>query len=145
MNQVRQFLALSPADRKLVLRAVGLVTAARIALWVMPFRRARRVMESRRISQRLATIPVRRLSWAVQAAGRRVPRASCLVQALALNRLMADAGRSSELHIGVARGHAQGLDAHAWVEHRNHVILGDNGELGRYSRILTMGASIVRS
>gem|GEM_PF-5122549 len=53
---------------------------------------------------------------------------------------MALAGRESEVHIGVAKDGARGFEAHAWVEHAGKVVLGDDGDLGRYAPMLALVA-----
>src|SRR5579862_8063625 len=78
VNRIRQFGALPAADRRLLLRAVALVAAARIALWTLPFRWVRLVAgRGRAVSLELAPLhlehDVERLVWAVRAAARRIP------------------------------------------------------------------------
>lgn len=50
--------------------------------------------------------------WSVESAAQLLP-ASCLVQSLALERLLVAQGVPARLRIGVAR---DPFDAHAWVE-----------------------------
>jgi Transglutaminase-like superfamily len=139
MKLFRQFAALTPRERSLLLRAVILVAVVRLALWTTPFRAVRKLLAKRpAVSAKLAAVPVKRLSWAVQAAARRIPAASCLTQALALQHLLARAGHLAELHIGVAKDAARGFQSHAWVEYRGQILLGDNGELEHYSPILAL-------
>ena len=139
MKPIRQFVELPVPERKLLLLSVLLVAAVRVALWTLPFRWVRLVVGKRRaVSPELAAIRVGRLVWAVRAAARRVPGASCLTQALALQYLMSRAGRGAEVHIGVAKDAERGFEAHAWVEHGGAIILGDNGELGRYASMLAL-------
>src|SRR5579862_4304800 len=143
MKRVRQFAELTPQERGLLLRAVALVAGVRLALWTMPFRWVRFALGTkpgagRAVSPDLEAIRVKRLAWAVQAAARRIPGASCLTQALALQHLLARAGESAEVHIGVARDSARGFEAHAWLEHRGAILVGDNGELERYAPILAV-------
>jgi hypothetical protein len=139
MKRVRQFVELTRQERGLLLRALVLVAGVRVALWTMPFRWVRFVLRGRRaVSPNLEVIRVKRLAWAVQAASRRIPGASCLTQALALQYLLARAGKSAEVHIGVAKDGARGFEAHAWLEHRGAILLGDNGELERYAPILAV-------
>jgi hypothetical protein len=139
MNRLRQFAKLTPGERSLLLRAVILVATVRLALWTMPFRAVRKRLAQRpAVSAKLAAVPVKRLSWSVQAAARRIPAASCLTQALALQHLLARAGYTAELHIGVAKDAARGFQSHAWVEYRGQILLGDNGELERYFPILAL-------
>jgi hypothetical protein len=126
-------------ERYLLLYAAMWVAAMRLALSTLPFRQVRRLAANRApVSPRLAAVPVKNLAWAVQAAARRVPGASCLTQALALQRLMAQAGRPAELRIGVAKDTAHGFQSHAWVDFEGNVIVGNNGELDRYSTILAL-------
>jgi len=67
-----------------------------------------------------------------------IPGASCLTQALALQRLLARAGRGADLRIGVAKDGASGLASHAWLEREGEILIGDNGELDRYSPMLSL-------
>ncbi len=141
MNRIRQFGALSARKRRLLLRAVALVAAVRIALWTLPFRWVRLVAGRRpAVTPDLATFHVEHLAWAVQAAGRRIPGASCLTQAISLQYLMTLAGHDAEVHIGVAKDATRGFEAHAWLKHRGAVLLGDDGDLGRYAPMLALSS-----
>jgi len=86
----------------------------------------------------------RRRAWecahAVSRAARLVPRASCLTQALALQRLLARRGLESSLFLGVdragkpsgaARALSKGFEAHAWVEWRGRILIG--GDISRWT------------
>jgi Transglutaminase-like superfamily len=137
VNLLRQFRDLRPVERKLLLRTFALVAAIRLLLGVVPFRFVRRLIFTRpAVSPALAQIPVKRLSWSVQASAKRIPGASCLTQALALHWLLARAGHTVDLRIGVAKDGSSGLASHAWLEHEGEILIGDNGELDRYSPIL---------
>lgn len=143
MNRIRQFQALPSRKRRLLLRSVALVAAVRIALWTLPFRWVRLVAGRKRtVSPKLATLHVEHLAWAVQAAARRIPGASCLTQAISLQYLMTLAGHDAEVHIGVAKDDARGFESHAWVEHGGEIILGDNGELERFRPMLAMSRAV---
>ncbi len=117
VRQVRRFLMLTRNQRSLLLRAGGRVVLVRFALWLLPFHSVCAwAQRSRSVSSRLAATPAEDLAWAVRATARRIPLASCLTRALALQSLLAQAGRCASLRIGVARDPAGGLDAHAWIE-----------------------------
>ncbi len=81
-----------------------------------------------------------RVGWAVHAAARRIPGASCLTQACALYYLMTRAGYEPHIRIGVARNAGGGFESHAWLEYRGRVMLGDIGDLDRFAPILTIPA-----
>ncbi len=109
---------MAPAERRLALCALLLVGAIRVALWVVPFRRVRQFL---RAFERMpfsvpADLPAPCLVWAVRAASRRIPMATCLTQSLALQFLMTRAGRPAQLHFGVRKDPQTGFQAHAWVE-----------------------------
>jgi len=89
-------------------------------------------------------VKARREAWecahAVSRAARLVPRASCLTQALALQRLLARRGLESSLFLGVdragkpsrtARPRALRFEAHAWVEWRGRILIG--GDISRWT------------
>ena len=67
-----------------------------------------------------------RLLLAFRRASDRLP-GTCLVRALALQRLLADHGHASELRIGVARS-GTGLMAHAWLVQGDRVLVGAGQE-----------------
>lgn len=130
----------SGSDCRLLLRATPLVAGVRLALWILPFSAVRRLMLTRRrVSPKVPRVSVNRLSWAVQVAGRLIPGASCLTQALAMQRLMVRAGYQAELRVGVAKEAERGLESHAWVVHDGDIVLGKNADIHRYAPILTLG------
>jgi hypothetical protein len=81
---------------------------------------------------------IEKIAWAVAVASRYVPAATCLTQALAGQILLAQHGEPALLQIGVAKNEAGKLEAHAWVESRGRIIIGDSEELFRYTRLPSM-------
>lgn len=127
MGALRRLAARPAADWGLLVEAGLLLAAVRVGLWALPFTTLRRV------TRRLARAPrdrvareadEARLVWAVGAAGRAVPRTTCLVRALAAQALLARHGRPSQLRLGVARGPDGALLAHAWLEREGRVLVG---------------------
>jgi hypothetical protein len=141
MNSLRTLVSLPPSERGLLLRTLPLVVAIRVALWVVPLRQVRRLIQT---CERLpfsvpAELPVTRLEWAVRAASRRVPMATCLTQSLSLQFLLARAGHSSEIHIGVKKDMETGFQSHAWIECEGRMLLSVPCEAVAYSRLLALG------
>jgi hypothetical protein len=127
---IRTYLALTPADRRLVWEAAALVALMRAALSVMPFESVRR------LASRLGRMPAGaadadRVAWAVRAAGRRL--GTCLPQALAAQVMLARRGKAPVLRIGVARDNGA-VAAHAWVEVGGRVVVG--GTAAPYAPLL---------
>jgi len=143
MNSLRTLLGLEADERRLVFRTLVLVAAIRVAFWVLPFQRLQRVASSWSSWKYLPInvppdMPVSRLVWAVRAASRRVPAASCLTQSLALQCLLTRAGHRSRIRIGAAKDVESGFQAHAWVEYLGEPLLSGPDELARYVRMFAV-------
>jgi hypothetical protein len=126
VKQVRAFVRLSRRDQGLLLKVL-------VALAICHFRL--RTLNIKRLQDWATragngTTPIGRLVWAVEAASRRIPGASCLCRALTLQRLLAKNGHESELRIGVAKSDNR-FGAHAWLLHNGQVLIGDS-QLGNY-------------
>jgi Transglutaminase-like superfamily len=117
------------------------VIVIRIGLWVLPFLRLQRFIRSLRHLPFAvpADAPVGRLVWAVRAAGRRVPAASCLTQSLALQFLLARAGQPSQLRFGINKDPNTGFHAHAWVEWAGTTLLTTPSETELYVPLFAAG------
>lgn len=70
-------------------------------------------------------------------AGRYVPKATCLAQALTVQLLLKQSGRQASLHIGVNEVEGGHLNAHAWVESRGKVITA-GPDPGDFTSLLTL-------
>jgi hypothetical protein len=137
--------AMDGRDRRLLWQALPLVIAVRVALWVLPVRfllgRASRRAES---ACPAPTSPdPGRIAWSVRAAARRVPRATCLTQALASQFLLARHGHRSRLHLGVARSPDGVMAAHAWVDCGERLMVGGRS-VDRYARFPDLESALVR-
>lgn len=143
---------LSGAERFLLIQAVALVAAVRVTLWVMPSRWIVRAVQRLVGGETPSAVrhppsAVRRppsdertpaeraraegggrtadgVVWAVSAASRRIPDATCLTQAVAALLLLRRAGHDARFVVGVARGGSGALEAHAWLERDGKVIIG---------------------
>jgi hypothetical protein len=129
MTRLRKFIALVPAERRVVREALVAVAVMRLATWTMPFERVRAVVDRMRSrsGRAFSEKPARdRIAWAVNAAGNLVPAGSnCLVRALAAEVMLGRYGYPAELRIGVANPAVGGFKAHAWLESEGIVVIGD--------------------
>ena len=130
MTQLRTLLKLTKAERRLLATALPLVVVLRIALWVLPsptiLRMVRGLGRGRPGAPSLIAEPTS-VTWAVEAASRRVPGATCLTQALAAQLLLRRHGFDSQLRLGVARDIGGEFRAHAWLERQGRIVLGERG------------------
>ena len=145
----------SAAEWRLAWRALRAVVIVRLALQWMPYasiraRSARRREARKRTEFRgdarhrdLARDPAA-LAWAVRAAARYVPRATCLTQALTLEALLADVGLTADVRIGVARASDGSFEAHAWVVGDHEVLIGGRRDLARFALLSPHSSDLLR-
>ena len=80
-------------------------------------------------------LPVADMVRLLASACRFVPFSTCLSRAIAGNRLLRSYGVWPTLHIGVAKENEGELEAHAWLSLEGNIILGDTGNLKRFSEL----------
>ncbi len=127
----------APAQ-KILITSLFVVTLMRLALWIIPFRLLRKILEHSFRSPGLIDGKIsspQEVAWAVRATSPYVPKATCLVQALSLKALLAWEGIPTDLAIGVTNSDSSGIMAHAWVELDGTVLIGGQ-DLGQYTRLL---------
>lgn len=127
---------------RLLAVALPAVALTRLALWVLPSStlvRAARRLESGTVARR-PRVAVHDATWAIAAASRLVPRASCLTQALAGLLLLRRNGHDAQLCIGAGRDRRGEFRAHAWLEQGGRIILG-GGDLSDLVRFPTLGST----
>ncbi|MGH7905636.1 MAG: lasso peptide biosynthesis B2 protein [Candidatus Binataceae bacterium] len=118
-----------------MLSACLTLAAIKAGLLLLPFSTLLAVLKrwDRRPGSAAKRIAPERIGWAVGVAGGAIPGGSqCLARALAARLMMARAGHSSELKIGVRRGPAGEFMAHAWLEYGGRVVVGEF-ELDKYA------------
>jgi len=125
--------ALAPADRWLLVEAFSLIVALRAGLRLLPFTTVRRCVSRWAGVKAGAGCEPGRIAWAVGAVGSRIPGTTCLVEALAADSMLRRRGHASALKVGVRRGAALSIDAHAWVECSGTVVIGTTPELAEYA------------
>jgi hypothetical protein len=135
-----RLLSLPTRDRRLLAQALPLVLFVRLSLWFIPLARLHRLLTARP-SETASLAPARacRLAWAVAAASRTVPRATCLTRALALQLMLRARGSRSRIHVGLARRGAGQVRGHAWLEWQGNVLIGD-GDVSAFKTIVTLEA-----
>jgi hypothetical protein len=134
MTGFSRVLTFSRHEYCLLLEAAPMVVVVRVALWVLPSRFILRVARRLALQPSNAAAPdvgLDTVIWAVEAISRRVPRATCLTQALAAQLLLRAHGYDSTLCLGVAGGRGSDFMAHAWLERQGRILIG-----GSESRLL---------
>jgi hypothetical protein len=132
ITRYSRFASLGRQDRRLVLEAASLMTLAGIGLRFFRLRTIQRLLDRyvESYSTQTHSPPepnaIDRVHWAVTAVARRVPKATCLVQALTADALLRRRQVACELRMGMRiRGNsAANIEAHAWVECNGVVVIG---------------------
>jgi hypothetical protein len=126
MRRLHSLLRLTWRERLLWLQALFVIGVVRLALWGLPFLGVQAALSkwgqrSRRSGSTAFGVP--RVGQMVASASRYVPGATCLVQALAAQFLLAREGIFTELKIGVLKN-AGSLHGHAWLELEGKPVFG---------------------
>lgn len=130
-GRLLRFVQMPSNLRRLFGRALLVTAAVRLALTAGSLETARRA--ARAAAAGAGRHAMDELVWAVSAASRFVPHATCLTQALAVQALMARAGLPAQVEIGVSK--QVGFSAHAWVVSNGRVVMGAE-ESPKYQTIL---------
>jgi Transglutaminase-like superfamily len=139
MSRLNKFLRLPFSEKILLVRIWVLLAVTRSGLSLLPFTALRKVLTviSPLIARGGEAWSEDLLVWAVGAASRYVPGATCLAQALAIQLVLKQSGRPASLHIGVNGIERDHLDAHAWVVSQGRVLFGGSN-LGSYTHLLAL-------
>jgi Transglutaminase-like superfamily len=136
MSRLRKFFLLPRSERWLLIKAAFLLGAIRIGLGLLPFQTLTQLLDSVSKSSAAKRFSSDRIAWTVFAASRYVlGDRPCLTQALAAQMLLKRRGYPANLRIGVNRTAGKQLEAHAWVESEDRVVIG-GGDLSRYTPLL---------
>jgi hypothetical protein len=117
---------LRPIDWAALAEAFVTLTLASAAIRLLSFRRVAAWASQGALRGRSDNAAVvRRVLWAVEAWGRRVPwRAVCFQRGLAVHLMLRRRGIASVLHYGVAHLPEKGLNAHVWVDVSGETVIG---------------------
>ena len=130
MSIWRTWSRMSASERGLLLEACVRVFGVRMALWVLPSSWIIRYVKRLSAPTRTPTLHIHtrvtpgEVVWAVDAASRRLPDATCVTQAVSALLLLRRYGYDAQFCVGVARGENGKLDAHAWLERDGRVVIG---------------------
>lgn len=124
----RRLGAIAGRDRLLLMEAAAILTAASLAIRLLPFRQVvgavARGLDAK-AAQPGGSGEIDRARWAIEACARRLPwKIVCFQKGLAMQALLRRRGIATALHYGVAQDAERGLSAHVWVTHGGQAIIG---------------------
>jgi hypothetical protein len=134
-KRIQNFFALKRFERVLLLRSFFVVGLIRAGLLLISLPDLIKILHTlcRSSSSRIKN-SMDSIAWAVMVTSRYIPHATCLVQGLATQVLLACEGIPSDLCIGVSKEDPSPFEAHAWVETSGTVIIG-GPQQHRYTRL----------
>jgi hypothetical protein len=136
VSALTRFASLPAAERRLLAKAALLQLAVVGGMRLVRFERLQRSLAwlSRARPRPLGSgaLPLERVVWAVDATAPAIPGSTCLSRALTAQVLLRRRGHPARLRIGVSKDSAQRLEAHAWLESGDRLVLGARGH-ERYS------------
>ena len=144
MKPLLSFLKLNRNDRGTLLQTYLLLTLIRLGLLLLPFERLWKKLVKLGQPQSSATVGVtelktevqrvRQVIWAVNLSTRFSPGgAKCLARALTTKVLLDRRQCPCDFKIGVAKSEQGKLEAHAWIEVQNQVVMGQVNKLDQYT------------
>ncbi|MGB9980265.1 lasso peptide biosynthesis B2 protein [Methanobacterium sp.] len=131
-------------DTYFLFKTLFLLWVVRIMLWILPFSAIQKivnritVISDERINYEKSSIE--KITWAVIVASKYVPMCTCLTRALTAQVLLARQNYPSIIKLGVTKGSNGQLDAHAWLEVNDKIVLGESDI--EYIPILNLGDKI---
>jgi hypothetical protein len=138
MKKVPNFLKRPFSEKSLLIKAWLFVWGAKCGLRLLPFRTLLTLIKQAPIKPGPTSFPLHQLLRAMDTAGKNVPRATCLVRAIAGQAFLARYGHQTDLRIGVLMDQSKKrIKAHAWLESQGLVLLG--GSVGPYTAFPTLG------
>lgn len=147
MRRHKKLSLLSWQQRRVLLYTFVIINTVRLLLWLFPFgmiRQQLRLFMSNWICRPQARlVSVSFIVKAVTIGARYSPgKPMCLARALTTQVLLNRYRYSCSLRIGVTKNSKQKLEAHAWIEHRGQVIVGNLSNLSQFETFTTGGVKI---
>jgi hypothetical protein len=137
MSLLERLWRLPAGQRALLVQSCLWVVCMSVAVQVMTTDRLRSAAARLATPHRADARPgssAQQVGWAVEAAGRRIPAARCLPQALAAQVMLGRLGYEPKVRYGVLRDRTGRLRAHAWVVCDNQVVVGGD-EAARFQEL----------
>lgn len=136
MRRIRRILTLTPKEIAALMRALRAVLSIRLAIARRRTDAVRAATAALGARGEAPAQELRLVAWSVAAAARLVPGATCLTQALAGQRVLAQGGYASTVRISLPGGADGDFRPHAWLMSGNVIALGGTSADYRHHRPL---------
>lgn len=124
MSAFTTFLKLSSSDKKLLIETLYLLLKVKVTFKIKSFSKIKEsYLEMEVANVRDSTVCD--MSWALKAVSYYFPGTTCLINALAGYSLLARHGYRGMVKIGVGKSTEGEFEAHAWLEYKDRIIIGE--------------------
>ncbi len=130
-------------DAYFLVKTLLLLWTVRIMLWILPFSTIQNIVKRSTVSDEEVDCKksfVEKATWSVIVMSRFVPMCTCLNRALTAQILLTGQNCPSSIKLGVNKNSEGQLDAHAWLEVNDKIVLGESDT--DYVPILNLGDKI---
>lgn len=136
LNRIPKFLNLDWKKKKLFIKLWFLLAISRIILTFVPFKYWKsKLAKETGIIDKSDKYEIQEIVDFSEKASRFIPKATCLVRALAIHHMLHKNGYPSEIKIGVKKSENDQFDAHAWVCYNGIIIIGNLEDLPKYQEL----------
>jgi hypothetical protein len=147
-DKLRKLFKLKQIDRQLFIEAYLYLGLIRLGLWLLPFGSLRKVLDkidSAHKTDKLAIfVQIEQLTTAIERSSRYSPgNVKCLARALTTEIILTKYGYFPLLKIGVTKGERGQLEAHAWVEEREKIVMGNLRDLDKFTVLPSLKREIL--
>ena len=134
IGQWHKFLSLTNQERLFLVNTFLLLGGVRLGLWLLSYQKLLHLLDKlSTVNSGYREIELNDIVRAVNISTHYMPGgAKCLARALTTQVLMKRQGYSPQLYIGVAKGEQGQLEAHAWIEYDQKIVIGELLNLSRY-------------
>lgn len=134
IGQWHKFLSLTNQERLFFVNTFLLLGGVRLGLWLLSYQKLLHLLDQfSTVNSGYREIKLDDIVRAVNISTRYMPGgAKCLARALTTQVLMKRQSYMPQLHIGVAKGEQGQLEAHAWIEYDQKIIIGELQNLSQY-------------
>lgn len=138
MERILKFLRLPDKEKALLIRSAFCLLATRLALSLFSFKKVQKILDNwshpAKASER---DEVWKLIWAIETMSRiLLPRKPCLTKAMTARMMLSRRGYETVFKIGVLRTENGKLEAHAWLENSEGIIVGNIQNLCQYTPLM---------
>jgi hypothetical protein len=124
MSAFTTFFKLDSSDKKLLFETLYLLIKVKITFLTKSFSKIKESYLKLEVSEE-RELTVCKMSWALKAVSHYMPGTTCLINALAGYSLLARHGYQGLVKIGVSKSAEGEFEAHAWLEYKDRVIIGE--------------------